>query len=72
MEHLPPIVRGTAIDVADAVLAERYEEKGGASTKDRSRRPMTMDRSPRGMLPMTSTACRSSRREKELPLPLAG
>ena len=42
MEHLPPIVRGTAIDVADAVLAER-DEKGGPNTKDRSRRPMTME-----------------------------
>ena len=43
MEHLPPIVRGTtAIDVANAMLAER-DEKGGPNTKDRSRPPMTME-----------------------------
>ena len=42
MQHLPPIVRGTAIDVANALLAER-DEKGGPNTKDRSRRPMTRE-----------------------------
>ena len=42
MQHLPPMVRGTAIDVANALLAER-DEKGGPDTKDRSRRPMTRE-----------------------------
>jgi hypothetical protein len=32
MEHLPPIVRGTAIDVANALLAER-DEKGGRTPR---------------------------------------
>ena len=36
------MVRGTAIDVANAMLAER-DEKGGPNTKDRSRRPMTRE-----------------------------
>ena len=42
MEHLPIIVRGTAMDVANALLAER-DEKGGPNIKDRGHRPMTIE-----------------------------
>jgi hypothetical protein len=34
MEHLRPIIRGTAIEIANALLAERYDEKGGPNTKE--------------------------------------